>query len=95
MSNKNNSQKYTEDLKDWQRNQYNPGTYTGGNFPPDLKYGGKKFGYVVLVQGLALLLIGVTVLTQTEEFVPGIVITIMGLIICFAGWNKTRRSKQK
>jgi hypothetical protein len=96
MSNKkNSSQKYTDDFNTWQRNQYLPGAYTGGNFPPDIKYGGRKFGYTVLIPGLVILLFGILMVLQTDNFKAGIGTIIFGLVVSYAGWNKVRRSKRK
>lgn len=94
MTNKNDSQQYNNDLEQWQRNQYIPGAYTGGNFPPHIKYGGKKIGYVILIQGLFVLLFGILMIFEAEEINGAVVTTIFGLVISFVGWNKIRNSKK-
>lgn len=93
---KSDSQKYVEDFMRWQDNQYSPGAYTGGNFPLPIKYGGKKFGYFVLVQGVVILLAGLLIFFETRILAVGIVFSIFGLIFSYAGWSKAKRhSKRK
>lgn len=50
---------YLNDLEEWNRNQYNPGYWTGGNIPPHIKVlsqvSSKSRGMLALISGIFLL----------------------------------------
>lgn len=53
---KEHPSEYLNDLEEWQKHQYDPGYYLGGNYSPQLKYGigtkgGKYLGIVFLMLG--------------------------------------------
>lgn len=92
---KSDSQQYVEDFNEWQEKRNLPGEYLGGNFPMHIKYGGKIYGYYILILSLAILLVGILMIFQTEYAPIGYVWAVLGLIFSYAGWNKIRRSKRK
>ncbi|MFP4514740.1 MAG: hypothetical protein ACLFNO_01915 [Parcubacteria group bacterium] len=92
MNKKSESQKYSEDLNEWQKKQYQPGVYTGGKFPPDIKYGAKKVGYIFLVQGFLMIFLGLALMTVQK--IVGLLIILASFGSIYGGINKIRRSKK-
>jgi hypothetical protein len=88
------SQEYVDDLARWQKNMYQPGAYTGGDFPMDIKYGGKKIGYVFLIQGIAILLVGMLSLYEGNYMHSGTILVAVGALNTYGGFAKIRRSKR-
>lgn len=75
-------EQYTKDFLKWQNNQYNPGAYLGGNFPIDVKHGGKKNRIYLLIQSTVILFFGLLIILEVESkynFV-GYILVVLGLI---------------
>jgi|GEM_PF-4508073 len=76
------NEQYTNDFLKWQDNQYNPGAYLGGNFPMDVKHGGKKIRISLLIQSAILFLVGLLIVIEvdSEYNFAGYILIILGLI---------------
>lgn len=93
------SEKYTNDFLNWQKNQYSPGYYTGGNFPLDIKYGGKKFGYYLLFQGVLIIFLAIAMILGGGSD-PGLFLVIalavfLGIFCIWAGLKRVGLIKSK
>mgnify|MGYP006925658436 CR=1 FL=1 len=75
---------YIDDLKEWNNNMYSPGHYTGGRMPMDVKYGGKKTRFIILIQSLLILFVGVLFLLETDYKVVGCICIGIGVFISAA-----------
>ncbi|OPY56391.1 MAG: hypothetical protein A4E55_02125 [Pelotomaculum sp. PtaU1.Bin035] len=93
--------KYLNDLDEWGKHQYNPGYWTGGNIPPDLKYGGKPIGVILLLLGVfSLILSGSSLfesdikhLTDILEIIPNLTLGgLIGIIMILAGISKLKNT---
>lgn len=98
--------KYLSDLEEWNRNQYNPGYWTGGNIPPHIKVlskgGSKTIGIVALICGIFIFGIIINSLLNIdfhnyEELLPTILGSIVGAffgtLLVWAGIQRIKESK--
>lgn len=64
MNEKEKSEEYINDLKQWQDKMYSPGEYLGGKLTPFIKYGNRKVvkGYAWFIIIILTLVVIITVL---------------------------------
>lgn len=67
MKNKNSD--YTEDFKEWQEKQFQPGEYLGGKLPPHLKWPNRGLGFLYFLVGvITLIILGMIILRPDQSF---------------------------
>lgn len=72
---------YLNDLEEWNEHQYDPGHWTGGHIPPQIKYGGRKLGIGLLALGL-LTIPGIVInFTSNYSFNPTDLIGVGGEVL--------------
>ena len=73
MDEREKSEEYFKDHKEWQDSMYSPGKYLGGNLPPILKHGNRKVIKPWAVISLIILgtLIGLAILNMVVYFING------------------------
>lgn len=84
---------YLRDLEEWGEHQYSPGHWTGGNIPPQIKYGGKSMGYLSILLGLISTMASVIPLfdaTGIEDILPVVPVFLISFILILAGIKKLR-----
>ncbi len=99
---------YLNDLEEWNRNQYNPGYWTGGNIPPHVKVlskaGSKTIGIVALICGILMFGFIVNSLlnkdfVNPEEILLAISGNLVGVffaaLFVWAGIQRIKESKTK
>ncbi len=86
---------YIGDLIRWQRNQFQPGAYLGGDLPPTLAYPTRKYGYVLLISGLVALATTVWQINQNgfdiTQLIGNSIIPVIGVLLVLAGIKFIRK----
>lgn len=94
---------YLNDLEEWNKNQYNPGYWAGGNIPPHIKVlskaGNKNIGLVAIICGLIIFGFVINSLFTTDfdnsdqllALIPGCVIgAFFGVLLIWAGTQRIK-----
>jgi hypothetical protein len=58
---------YLRDLNEWSGNRYNPGFYTGGQLPPEIKYPSRRVGFLIFSFGLLCFILAVASTTASRS----------------------------
>ncbi|MBI5633226.1 MAG: hypothetical protein HZA15_07095 [Nitrospirae bacterium] len=80
---------YLQDLQNWTDNRYNPGFYTEGNIPPEMKYPKRPMGLLLIFFGLLTLVLAFGIkhngpaLFAWVVFIAGMLQLVAGLSVVF------------
>lgn len=92
------SQNPIERWKEWLKNRYNPGYFTGGRIHPTYRASGLSVGIMFILSGIMpLVLVALSVFTGIEEGEAGVLAFELGigLVMIVAGLVKMGERKKK